>query len=545
MTDDGAISKIGRPVQKICMCLLLDTIQRITITTNAHNFDSLHTVTGEFSLNNKFTVYWKVRYIFIFHWPRNCTMEYPLPPNNCNLFYGTETQDLPVAYTIPPAATNLFLGKEVTPSRCCYTLAQKVTICAEAYALFGQVKPTARKYDIQPRQIRLWRSKLDHLHEELNSPAAAPKTKNAIERLIHPNALNYRFLGGGRPSALTPEVRCSLKEAYDKRRGDNYSVSSQLLVAVARRCDDYSISELEVTRDALRKRIHRLLDKWDISWRRGTHTAQNTRHNEKVIDEYRENLAEVITMSGVKPENVFNADQTNVSYSMPSLYTYAARGSRTVAIKGAESTSRCSVMLCCSWTGEKLPSFVVFKGARGRGGRVRREIENGVAAGYPEGVLLTVQERAWFDEPVMLEWIAMCWVPMVNERKASGDEVFLLILDECRTHMTVNVKLAFAECSTIVEYIPGGYTSRLQVLDIGVNKPFKGHLRDRFDEWIVNNETNDKPSRQDVTRWIANSWDAINMMVIKNSWRKMFGYNDYPLLSDEDVHDLLLETPFG
>lgn len=340
---------------------------------------------------------------------------------------------------------------------------------------------------------------------------------------------------------MTAEARSHIRNKYDERRGRHFSVSSQLLLATARRVDDHSVSE-SVSRPALKKRIHRLLDKWDISWRKGTHTAQNTRHNEEVIDEFRENIAEVIRMSGVKPENVFNADETNVSYSMPSVYTFAERGSSTVAIKGAESTQCSTVMLCCSWMGEKLPSFVVFKGCRSRNGRVRKELES--RDGYPDGVLLSVQSKAWFDEEIMLEWIAKCWVPYVERKKSEfGDDVFLLILDQCRTHMTESVRNAFIACNTIIEFIPGGYTSRLQVLDMGVNKPFKGHLRSQFDDWIVDNETNDKPIRQDVTRWIVASWDFINVMTIKNTWRKMFGYNDYPLPTEEDdVHDLLIEN---
>lgn len=50
-------------------------------------------------------------------------------------------------------------------------------------------------------------------------------------------------------------------------------------------------------------------------------------------------------MMGVEACNIFNADDTNVSYSMEARHTYAAQGAQTVKDKGVSSADRCSVML--------------------------------------------------------------------------------------------------------------------------------------------------------------------------------------------------------
>jgi hypothetical protein len=42
---------------------------------------------------------------------------------------------------------------------------------------------------------------------------------------------------------------------------------------------------------------------------------------------------------GVDCQAIFNADETNIYYSMEGKYTYAKRGSRTVAIKGVNSSN--------------------------------------------------------------------------------------------------------------------------------------------------------------------------------------------------------------
>jgi DDE superfamily endonuclease len=52
------------------------------------------------------------------------------------------------------------------------------------------------------------------------------------------------------------------------------------------------------------------------------------------------------------------------------------------------------------------------------------------------------------------------------------DAKCLLLLDEFQVHITANVNKAFDDCNTAVEYVPPGYTSKLQACDIGINKPF-------------------------------------------------------------------------
>jgi DDE superfamily endonuclease len=73
---------------------------------------------------------------------------------------------------------------------------------------------------------------------------------------------------------------------------------------------------------------------------------------------------------------------------------------------------------------------------------------------------------------LMLEWIEKVWKPSISCNKTS-----YLILDECRSHLTA--------CNTEVDLIPGGYTSRLQPMDIGLNKPFKKYVPDSFTDWLI------------------------------------------------------------
>jgi hypothetical protein len=260
-------------------------------------------------------------------------------------------------------------------------------------------------------------------------------------------------------------------------------------------------------------RLYRLLKHWDITWRHQSNKAQLTRHCAVVIADFQAYVNWKIAFLGLDPRAIFNADQTNVYFSMETSFTLAAKGSKTVAIKGADSTARLTVMLCASMDGEKIPPYVIFKGSAKRTGRIIHELEN--KEGYPADLEYSVQPKAWMDEEKMLDWIYRVWSPFATQQ----NELTYLIIDECRTHMTANVRKAFLEVGTEVDYIPGGYTSKLQMLDVGVNKPFKNNVRHEFDTWLVGSESL-KPQRQDVSMWIDAAWKGITVNTIVNSWRK-------------------------
>jgi hypothetical protein len=102
-----------------------------------------------------------------------------------------------------------------------------------------------------------------------------------------------------------------------------------------------------------------------------------------------------------------------------------------------------------------------------------------------------------------------------------------LIIDEFPGHMTMEVRKAFEDCRTEIDFIPGGYTPCLQVMDIGINKPFKDNLTANLDDYITANDDGigilPKPKRTDVANWIDLSWKNISVQTILRSWQKAMG----------------------
>jgi hypothetical protein len=77
------------------------------------------------------------------------------------------------------------------------------------------------------------------------------------------------------------------------------------------------------------------------------------------------------------------------------------------------------------------------------------------------------------NESEMLWWVENIWSK--RSRRGSNPKS-LLVLDSFTAHKTVNVKNRFHEKNTNLAVIPGGLTSRLQPLDVSLNKPFKAKV---------------------------------------------------------------------
>ncbi len=94
-------------------------------------------------------------------------------------------------------------------------------------------------------------------------------------------------------------------------------------------------------------------------------------------------------------------------------------------------------------------------------------------------------------------------------------------MDSRAVHETAAIKEALGNHGTKVLYIPRGFTSLLQVLDFGVNKPFKHYMNQQFETFMLSNGQNIE--RLHIIRWVIGSWERIKTETITNTWRSI-GY---------------------
>jgi DDE superfamily endonuclease len=133
--------------------------------------------------------------------------------------------------------------------------------------------------------------------------------------------------------------------------------------------------------------------------------------------------------------------------------------------------------------------------------------------------LCTVQKNAYMDTETMMLWLERIYRPWA----VTINGPHIMILDTFAAHKTKVVVDYITDYQGHLILIPGGYTSKLQVLDVGINKPFKDYLRDKYDNWFMNaNIRTAKPKRTDIAKWVVDTWyDDITKKMIYNAWRKV------------------------
>jgi DDE superfamily endonuclease/Tc5 transposase DNA-binding domain len=153
-----------------------------------------------------------------------------------------------------------------------------------------------------------------------------------------------------------------------------------------------------------------------------------------------------------------NMDETPVSFDLPTNTTVDEWGARSVSIRttGHEKTNF-TVVLSCMADGTKLPPLIIFK------------LKNIPRGNFSPEVIIRANKTGWMNESEMLFWIENVW----TKRERFSNPNSLLVLDSFSAHIVDSVKRRFNEKHTNIAVIPGGLTSRLQPLDVSVNKSFK------------------------------------------------------------------------
>jgi hypothetical protein len=78
----------------------------------------------------------------------------------------------------------------------------------------------------------------------------------------------------------------------------------------------------------------------------------------------------------------------------------------------------------------------------------------------------------------------------------------------------------FERLGTHVEFVPPGYTGILQVMDVGLMRPFKDIVRAEFERFMIEHGNDERPSRLTVAGWVDRAWTGITTDTILNTWAR-------------------------
>jgi hypothetical protein len=96
-----------------------------------------------------------------------------------------------------------------------------------------------------------------------------------------------------------------------------------------------------------------------------------------------------------------------------------------------------------------------------------------------------------------------------------------MIMDEFKVHLMVTCLNAIQNTGTEVDFVLCGYTGCVQILDNGVNCPFKSYAREEFENWMLTNLSSRHPTRAKVASWVNTAWKKITEETIKNTWKSV------------------------
>ena len=235
---------------------------------------------------------------------------------------------------------------------------------------------------------------------------------------------------------------------------------------------------------------------------------------------------------------IINMDQTPYKLCDVPKKTLNQRGEKTVTAKAPKTSLgrvTCALTVCAD--GTKLPPLLIYKGTPGRD--IEKEFASKKHA-YPKGVFCMVQKTAWTDERVMHFWIDHVLAPYV--KTAPEGVVPLLYLDKYACHYQGSVARKFEDLGVEWDIIPGGCTSLVQPIDVGIGKPFKNRMRYKWEEFMMDLDWKNeriKPidARKKIAVWALEAWKGIPVDVVWNSWR----HTPFSWFPDEPVRPTTFE----
>lgn len=230
-------------------------------------------------------------------------------------------------------------------------------------------------------------------------------------------------------------------------------------------------------------------------------------------------------------------DQTGVHLVPASNWTYHTAGASSVAVVGAEDKRQITICVASSLDGDLLPLQVIFQG----------KTERSLPPRTPELIAsrahVTFSDNHWSNQTTMKEYIEKVLVPYaercIMRYELNSDANIILVLDVWSVHKSEEFRLFLRSKYPRIHlvYIPPNCTSKLQVADVVLQRPFKHVITQQFNQWAganiaeqiaddkvvgLNNALKMSNIKPLALQWCIDSWKALKdrKELISQGWHK-------------------------
>ena len=135
-------------------------------------------------------------------------------------------------------------------------------------------------------------------------------------------------------------------------------------------------------------------------------------------------------MYNIAPEFIINMDETALNYNMPPNTTINKIGAKTIVIKTQrQEKTRISVILAICGNGDKLPPYIIFKGAK-KGNIYKKLLNNDLVK--KNKCIITCNCNAWSNKEIIKDWVNNVYIKYFKNKIALKRT--LLVLDHASMH---------------------------------------------------------------------------------------------------------------
>lgn len=256
--------------------------------------------------------------------------------------------------------------------------------------------------------------------------------------------------------------------------------------------------------------MSRFMHRWGLSNRKAQHTSTARAYgfNKDAVEKFFNLLEKIKKEKNIKPENIYNVDETGVTVNPKSTSRIIARqgikqvGGLTAAERGRTVTAELSM----SATGKFMPPMLIFP-------LVNRNPE--YEAGKPPGAWAEYSRNGWINEELFTKWFK----EFIKFSKPTKEEPVLLLLDGHSSHVkNLEVIDLALDNNVVILCFPPHCTHRLQPLDVVLMRAISTYYNEVVSDF---QKIGRKVTMKDIFYLFGLAWEkASKEETAKNGFKK-------------------------